>query len=464
LVRPAERHIEVALTDRQPPYAPEAEISVLGAMLIDGEAVAKAFEVVDVEMFYVEKHRRVFRVMQRLFGRGEIIDPVTIREELQKNGELESAGGHEFLSELLDAVPTAANVSFHAKVVRDRAQLRRLIRAGTTVVQLGYEPGDRSVAQVMDAAGQAVFDAVRDDVGEGPVWVKRDLWETFEAIERLQAAKGGITGLDTGLLDLNRMTGGFQKGDLVIIAARPSMGKTACAMGIAVHAAISQQLPVAVFSLEMTRQQLIQRMLCAEGLVDLSRLLNGQLKDDDYVRLAQVAGHFNTAPIYIDEQGDIGITQLRARVRRLKAEHPELALVVVDYVQLMSATGENRTQEVSGISRGLKSIAKEAGLPVLALSQLSREVEKRADKRPQLSDLRESGSLEQDADLVCFLFRPEYYFGELKTTGKGKDQRTDDLRNKAELIVAKQRNGPTGSVDLFFRKECVRFENWGNAR
>lgn len=463
MARPAEMREELTFPDRQPPYAPEAEISVLGAMLIDGEAVAKAIELVDDAMFYVERHRRMFRVMLRLFTRGEIIDPVTVREELQKNDELETVGGHEFLSELLDAVPTAAHVTYHAKVVRERAQLRRLIVAGTTVVQLGYEPGDRSIPQVMDAAGQAVFNAVRDDVGQGPVWVKHDLYPTFEDIERLQAAKGGITGLDTGLLDLNRMTGGFQKGDLVIIAARPSMGKTACALGIAVHAAISAQLPVAVFSLEMTRRQLIQRMLCAEAMVDLSRLLNGQLRDDDYVRLAQAAGHFNTAPIYIDEQGDIGITQLRARVRRLKAEYPELALVVVDYVQLMSAPGENRTQEVSGISRGLKSIAKEAGLPVLALSQLSREVEKRGDKRPQLSDLRESGSLEQDADVVCFLFRPEYYHGESRTTGKGKDQRTEDLRNKAELIIAKQRNGPTGSVDLYFRKECVRFENWSNA-
>jgi replicative DNA helicase len=446
----------VGIPDRQMPYAPEAEISVLGGMLIDGDAVAKAMELVDDTMFYREANRRIFRSMARLFQRGQVIDPVTIREELQKTDELDSVGGYAYLSELLDAVPTAANIEYHARIVRERALLRRLIDASSQIIRDSYETGERTVEQILDEAEQRVFQVAQSHDREGFVWIKKILYPTFEKIEQLQAAKGGITGVPTGFYDLDEMTGGFQKGDLVIIAARPSMGKTSLVTGVALHASISHQVPVAVFSLEMSKEQLVQRMLCSEALVDLGRLLRGRLSDDDYVRLAQAAGHLNTAPIWVDDSGSLSVLEMRAKARRLKVEQPELGMIIVDYIQLMQASAqmaENRQQEVSAISRGLKALAKELGVPILALSQLSRAPEQRADHRPQLSDLRESGSLEQDADLVMFLYRPEYYVPRDEAQEKG-------LQGKAELIIGKQRNGPTGTVDLFFRKESTRFESF----
>ena len=448
----------MTVADRQPPYAPEAEISVLGGMLIDGDAVAKAIEIVDDTMFYREGNRRIFRSMARLFTRGQVIDPVTLREELQKMEELDSVGGMTYLSELLDAVPTAANIEYHARIVRERALLRRLIEASSQIIRDSYEPAERSVEEVLDEAEARIFQVAQSHDREGFVWIKKILYPTFEKIEQLQASKGGITGVPTGFYDLDEMTGGFQKGDLVIVAARPSMGKTALVTGVALHASISHQVPTAVFSLEMSKEQLVQRMLCSEALVDLGRLLRGRLSDDDYVRLAQAAGHLNTAPIWIDDSGSLSVLEMRAKARRLKAEQPELGLIIVDYIQLMQASAqqaENRQQEVSAISRGLKALSKELGVPILALSQLSRAPEQRADHRPQLSDLRESGSLEQDADLVMFLYRPEYYVPPAEAQEKG-------LQGKAELIIGKQRNGPTGTVELFFRKECTRFESFSH--
>lgn len=448
----------VAVLDRQPPYAPEAEISVLGGMLIDGDAVAKAVEIVDDTMFYREANRRVFRCMARLFQRGQVIDPVTLREELQKMDELDAIGGMPYLSELVDAVPTAANIEYHARIVRERALLRRLIEASSQIIRDSYEPGEREVEQVLDQAEQLIFQVAQSHDRAGFVWIKKILYPTFEKIEQLQAAQGGITGVPTGFYDLDEMTGGFQKGDLVIIAARPSMGKTSLVMGVALHASISHQIPTAVFSLEMSKEQLVQRMLCSEALVDLGRLLRGRLTDDDYVRLAQAAGHLNTAPIWIDDSGSLSVLEMRAKARRLKAEQPELGLIIVDYIQLMQGSvgqQENRQQEVSAISRGLKGLSKELGVPILALSQLSRAPEQRADHRPQLSDLRESGSLEQDADLVMFLYRPEYYV-------TPTDAQEQGLVGKAELIIGKQRNGPTGTVELFFRKESTRFESFSH--
>ncbi len=440
--------------DRQPPWAPEAEVSVLGGMLIDNDAVAKAIEVVDDTMFYREGNRRVFRAMVRLFRRGQVVDPVTLTEELKKTDELEAAGGMPYVGELLDAVPTAANIEYHARIVRERALLRRLIEASTSIIRDSYEPGERTVEEVLDGAEQKIFHVAQSHDRQGFVWIKKILYPTFERIEQLQAAKGGITGVATGFYNLDELTGGFQKGDLVIIAARPSMGKTSLVTGIALHAAISHQVPVAVYSLEMSKEQLVQRMLCSEALVDLGRLLRGRLTDDDYVRLAQAAGHLNTAPVWIDDSGSLNVLEMRAKARRLKADQPDLGMIIVDYIQLMNAHGEaeNRQQEVSAISRGLKALAKELGVPILALSQLSRAPEQRADHRPQLSDLRESGSLEQDADLVMFLYRPEYYVPPLEAQEKG-------LVGKAELIIGKQRNGPTGVVDLYFRKESTRFES-----
>jgi replicative DNA helicase len=443
-----------AFGERQPPYAPEAEISVLGGMLIDGDAVAKALEVVDDTMFYREANRRIFRSMARLFQRGQVIDPVTLAEELAKMDELEGIGGMSYIAELLDAVPTAANIEYHARIVRERALLRRLIEASSQVIRDSYEPGERTVEQVLDQAEQRIFQVAQSHEREGFVWIKKILYPTFEKIEQLQAAKGGITGIPTGLHDLDELTGGLQRGDLIIVAARPSMGKTAFVTGLGLHAAIAHQVPVAIFSLEMSKQQVVQRMLCSEALVDLRRLLRGRLQDDDFGRLAQAAGHLNTAPVWIDDSGAVSVLEMRAKARRLKADQPDLGLVIVDYIQLMSGgAAENRQQEVSSISRGLKALAKELELPIIALSQLSRAVEQRADRRPQLSDLRESGSIEQDADLVMFLYRPEYYL-------PPDDAQAKDLVGRAELIIGKQRNGPTGAVRLFFRKECVRFESF----
>jgi replicative DNA helicase len=448
----------LAMGDRQPPYAPEAEISVLGGMLIDGDAVAKALEFVDDTMFYREANRRVFRAMARLFQRGQVVDPVTLGEDLSKTDELEGVGGMSYIAELLDAVPTAANIEYHARIVRERALLRRLIDASSQIIRESYESGEKTVEQVLDEAEQRIFQVASSHEREGFVWIKKILYPTFEKIEQLQASKGGITGVPTGIPDLDEMTGGLQRGDLVIVAARPSMGKTAFVTGVGLHAAISQQVPVAMFSLEMSKQQVVQRMLCSEGLVDLGRLLRGRLQDDDFGRLAQAAGHLNTAPLWIDDSGSVSVLEMRAKARRLKADQPDLGLIIIDYIQLMTGgSAENRQQEVSTISRGLKALAKELEVPIIALSQLSRAVEQRADHRPQLSDLRESGSIEQDADLVMFLYRPEYYHTREEAQEKG-------LAGKAELIISKQRNGPTGAVDLFFRKECARFEGFSGNR
>ena len=447
-----------AASDRQPPYAPEAEISVLGGMLIDGDAVAKALEFVDDTMFYREANRRVFRAMTRLFQRGQVIDPVTLGEDLSKTEELEAVGGMSYIAELLDAVPTAANIEYHARIVRERALLRRLIEASSHIIRESYDIGERTVEEILDEAEQRIFQVAQSHEREGFVWIKKILYPTFEKIEQLQAAKGGITGVSTGIHDLDEMTGGLQRGDLVIVAARPSMGKTAFVTGVGLHAAISHQTPVALFSLEMSKQQVVQRMLCSEALVDLGRLLRGRLQDDDFGRLAQAAGHLNTAPVWIDDSGSVSVLEMRAKARRLKADQPDLGLVVVDYIQLMSGgNAENRQQEVSAISRGLKALAKELDVPIIALSQLSRAPEQRSDHRPQLSDLRESGSIEQDADLVMFLYRPEYYHTPMEAQEKG-------IQGKAELIISKQRNGPTGMVDLYFRKECARFESYSHAR
>ena len=439
--------------DRQPPFSPEAEASVLGGMLIDGEAASKVVDFIDDSMFHREAHRRLFRSMARLFERGEVIDPVTVSEELKTRGELENAGGMEYLASLLDAVPTAANIEYHARIVRDKALLRRLIDAAQTIVRDVYDPGEREVKEILDEAEQRVFGVSQSRGRDGFVWIKEVLWPTFEHIERLQENPDGVSGLATGFPELDRMTTGLQPGDLAIVAGRPSMGKTSWALNVAQFVAIEREVPVAIFSLEMSKEQLVQRFLCAEARVDAQRLRRGKLEGDEYPRLARAAGHLNAAPIWIDDSPTGNVLEMKAKARRLGAES-DLGLVVVDYMQLMSGSTrkESRVQEVSEISRGLKSLAREMEVPLIALSQLSRAPEQRPDKRPQLSDLRESGSIEQDADLVMFLYRPEYYHGPTDKDG-------NSLEGKAELIVSKQRNGPTGSVDLYFHKIYTRFDS-----
>lgn len=439
--------------DREPPFSSVAEISVLGGMLLDGSAVDKATELVQDHMFFREAHRRLFRAMLRLSERGDVIDVITLSEELRKTGELDAAGGLSYLAELLDAVPTAANIEYHAKIVREKALLRHLIEAASSIIREVYDQGERSVEEVLDEAEQRVFQVSQSHERGGFVRIKEILWPTFEHIEHLQESKSGITGVPTGFPDLDRMTTGFQRGDLCIVAARPSMGKTSWVLNVAQTASIEHNIPVAIFSLEMSKEQLVQRLLCSEGRVDSQRLRRGQLSSDEYQRLAAAAGHLNTASIWIDDSPGNTVLEMRAKARRLMAES-KFGVLIVDYMQLMAShrSSESRTQEVSEISRGLKALARELDVPVIALSQLSRAPEQRTDRRPQLSDLRESGSIEQDADLVMFLYRPEYYFGPTDKDG-------NSIEGKVELIVGKQRNGPTGTVDLFFHKAYTRFDS-----
>lgn len=441
---------------RQPPWSEEAEISVLSAMLIDGDAVARAVEMVDDGSFYKEANRRVFRAMLRLYSRGEVIDVVTLSDELKSSGELEGAGGMSYLARLVDAVPTAANIEYHCRILKDKAVLRRLIEAATDIVQEAYESPAGEVDDTLDRAEQRIFQIAQSSERQGFVWIKEILWPAFERIEELQRSPGSVTGVASGYPDLDNMTAGFQPGDLIVVAGRPSMGKTALALNFAQHAAIDHDVPVAVFSLEMSKESLVQRLLCAEGRVDSGRLRRGRLQDDEYARLATAAGHLNTAPIWIDDTPAISPLELRAKARRLAAE-VDLGLIIVDYLQLMAGPRnvENRQQEISAISRSLKAVSKELNVPVVALSQLSRAPEQRTDKRPLLADLRESGAIEQDADLVIFVYREEAY----RKDGDLIDEKGESLEGRAEIIVGKQRNGPTGTVNLYFHKSYTLFES-----
>ncbi len=440
--------------DRRPPYSEDAEQAVLSAMLMDQDAVLRATEHLDDTMFYAERHRRIFRSMVAIAERGAVVDPLTLADELARRGELDGAGGKEYIGYLVDAVPTAANVEYHAQIVSEKALMRRLIEVSTSVVAEAFE-GRVTASDLLDDAESKIFQVSQQRTREGFTRIKELLWPTMERIEELQRGGKTITGVASGFTDLDELTSGFQKADLVIVAARPSMGKTAFTLNIAQYAAIDQNIPVAFFSLEMSKESLVQRMLTAEARVDAQRLRKGMLRDDDFPRLARAAGLLSSAPVWIDDTPSITLLEMRSKARRLKADG-DIGLVIVDYLQLMQgpASAESRQQEVSQISRGLKGLAKELGVPVVALSQLSRAPEQRTgdNKRPQLSDLRESGAIEQDADLIMFLFRQEYYDGPVDKDG-------NSLEGKAEVIVAKQRNGPTGIVPLHFHKMYTRFDN-----
>jgi replicative DNA helicase len=450
----AERSSEFA--GRQAPWSNEAEQAVLGAMLLDQDAALKAAEFLDDTMFYREGHRLLFRAMIALTERGDVIDPVTLRDELARRGDLDRAGGMEYVAALIDVVPTAANVDYHAKIVRDKAVLRRLVEAATGIIQDVYD-GRATAGEVLDNAEHRVFQVAQFRRSEEFSRIKELIWPTMERIEQLQSGAGSVTGVPSGFLDLDRLTAGFQRADLVIVAARPSMGKTALALNIVQHAAIEHNVGVAIFSLEMSKDALVQRLLCSEGLVDAQRLRRGQLRDDDYPKLARAAGLLGTAPIWIDDSAALTPLAMRSKARRLKAEH-DIAMVIVDYLQLMQGPGdsENRQQEISYISRSLKALAKELDVPVVAISQLSRAPEQRGGehRRPQLSDLRESGAIEQDADVVCFIYRQEFYDGPVDPKSN------ENIEGIAEVIVGKQRNGPTGTVKLHFKKEYTRFDNY----
>jgi replicative DNA helicase len=440
--------------DRRPPYSEDAEQAVLSAMLIDADALLRAVETVDDTMFYAERHRRIFRAMVSIAQRGGVVDPLTLSEELLRRGDIEGAGGKEYVGFLVDAVPTAANVEYHAQIVREKAILRRLIEVSTNIVAEAFE-GKSTAVELLDDAESKIFQVAQQQTKAGFTRIKELLWPTMERIEAIQAGGKTVTGVPSGFTELDELTSGFQPADLVIVAARPSMGKTAFTLNIAQHAAIEENVPVAFFSLEMSKESLVQRMLTSEARVDAQRLRKAQLRDDDVPRLARAAGILSSAPVWIDDTPGITLLEMRSKARRLKAESG-VGLVIVDYLQLMSgpAHSESRQQEVSQISRGLKALAKELGVPVVALSQLSRAPEQRTgdNKRPQLSDLRESGAIEQDADLIMFLFRQEYYDGP-------QDKDGNSLEGKAEVIISKQRNGPTGTANLFFQKQYTRFEN-----
>ncbi|MFN8545601.1 MAG: replicative DNA helicase [Candidatus Binatia bacterium] len=434
---------------RLPPQSIEAEQSVLGGILIENAALDRVVELLGPDDFYREAHRKIFRGILSLSERNEPVDLITLSEALRARGELADVGGGAYLSELAERVPTAANIVNYARIVRDRSVLRALITAATEIATRGYEAPE-DVSDLLDQAEQRIFAISEREVKPAFVRIQDVLSDTLLMIERLYENKQAVTGVATGFVDLDKLTAGFQPTDLIIIAARPSMGKTAFALNIAANAALRGDIGVAVFSLEMSKEQLAMRLLCAEAHVDLARVRTGHLSDREFPQLAMAAGRLAEAPIYIDDTPALSILELRAKARRLKRDAAtKLGLVVVDYLQLMRG-GEgrdNREQEISEISRSLKALAKELHVPVVALSQLNRQVESRNPPKPRLADLRESGAIEQDADVICFIYREEVYVEDT------------DRRGVAEIIVAKQRNGPIDSIDLTFLHEYTRFEN-----
>jgi len=435
------------LEERLPPQNIEAEQSVLGSMIIERDAIFSTTEILRDDDFYRSSHQKIFSAMISLVERNEPVDLVTLSEELGNRGVLEETGGNAYLTSLANAVPTAANVKYYAQIVWEKALLRRLIRISTEIVTRSYEPPE-DVVEFLDEAEQMIFQVARELSGKGFVPLKDVLMETFERIEQLYEEKKGVTGLSTGFLDLDQILSGLQRSDLVIVAARPAMGKTTLALNMAQHIAVSEKNPVAFYSMEMSQDQLAQRLLCAQANLDSQRMRRGFLTQEEWPRLTRAVGPLSEAPLYIDDTAGLSVMEMRAKARRLKAEK-SLSAIFVDYLQLMRSHGnqENRQQELSDISRSLKALAKELDVPVVALSQLSRAVEKRNDRRPILSDLMESGGIEANADVVMFIYREDYYFSE------------SEKKNIAEVIVAKQRNGPTGQIDLLFMDNYNKFQN-----
>lgn len=432
---------------RVPPQSLDAEESVLGGILLDSHSLDRVIELMGVEDFYRESHRKIFRAMVTLSERGEPIDLITLTDVLKSKGELQEIGGATHLAELQEKVPSAANIAQYAKIVREKAILRGLITVSNEIAGRCYSGAD-DIDQFLDEAERLIYDV--SEKRARPAFSKMSdmIMDTIKTVEKLYERKEMITGVATGFLDLDSKTAGLQPSDLIIVAARPSMGKTAFVLNIAQYAALHANVPVAVFSLEMSKEQLVMRMLCAEARVDNAKVRTGYLGERDFPRLAMAAGRLSDAPIYIDDTPGQNVLEMRAKARRLKRE-ANIGLLIIDYLQLMRGFAqENRTQELSEISRGLKSLAKELSIPVIALSQLNRQVELRADKRPIMSDIRESGSIEQDADVIMFIYRDEVYKSDSQDEGI------------AEIIIGKQRNGPTGTVRLTFRREYTRFENF----
>ncbi len=440
---------EVLSTEgRTLPHNPEAERTVLGAVLVDNAAFNSAAELLTREDFYREAHRRIFDAMAALAERSQPIDLVTLKDELLRGAALEAVGGAAYLGGLVDGVPRITNVEQWSRIIKEKSVLRNLIHASNRIVQSCYEAEDEA-AVILDRAEKSIFDIAERRIRQGFVGIREIVKESFRTIDQLSQSKELVTGLPTGFVDLDERTSGLQRGDLVIVAARPAMGKTSFCLNMAQHASLRAGETVGLFSLEMSKEQLVLRLLCADARVDAHRLRTGKLQEKDWARLAKAYADLSTSKIFIDDSASVTPLEMRAKARRLKAEHG-LGLIVVDYLQLVSgpSRAENRQQEISSISRSLKGLAKELAVPVVAVSQLSRAPEARTDRRPQLSDLRESGALEQDADLVMFIYREEEY------------KPSEENKGIAEIIIGKQRNGPTGTLRLAFIKEFTRFENY----
>jgi len=422
-------------------------MAVLGSMLMDEDAISVATELIDKDSFYKDTHRKIFEAIRDLYNANKAVDIITLSDELKRNLTLDEIGGASFLTALVNSVPTAANINHYVSIVKEKYILRTLINSATKIVSICYE-SEGNVDEVVDSAEKFIFE-VSDRKSQGSyLALKEIIKDSIENIDRLYQKKAHVTGIPSGYIDFDSKTSGLQESDLIVIAGRPSMGKSAFALGIAEYAGVVEKIPIAFFSLEMSKEQLVQRMLCSHARVDAHKVRTGYLSPSDWPRLTAAAGKLSEAPIFIDDSPAISVMELRAKARRLKA-HQDIKLIILDYMQLMRGSGreENRQQEISDISRSLKSLARELNVPIVAISQLSRAVESRTDHRPQLSDLRESGAIEQDADVVVLILREEYY------------KPSPDNEGIAEVIIAKQRNGPVGSMKLSFIKEYTKFEN-----
>lgn len=440
------------MAERTLPHNLEAEKSVLGAILINNQAFNQAAEVLDSQDFFRDAHRRIWDKMVLLTDRNEPVDLVTLKDELTRSGELDEVGGPAYVSGLTDGVPRSANVEYYARIVKEKSTLRRLIQASNEVLVRAYD-AEEDADDLLDEAERSIFSIAEGRMRSGFVKLSELVDGGYAMLEQLQASRGLVTGVPSGFVELDEMTSGFQKSDLVIVAARPAMGKTSFVLNIALNAALEAGKSVGVFSLEMSKEQLFLRMLTSEARVDAHRFRGGFLGEQDYERLNGAFARLHDAKVFVDDTASAGILEMRAKSRRLKLEHG-LDMLIIDYLQLMQGRGrfDNRQQELASISRSLKILAKELEIPILALSQLSRATETRADHRPQLSDLRESGALEQDADVVMFIYREEVY-------AQSDEERRPEVEGMAEIIVGKQRNGPIGSVPLAFLKQYTRFEN-----
>jgi replicative DNA helicase len=432
---------------RNPPQNISAEQAALGSMLLQEDAILHGVDILRPEDFYKKSHQIIFKCILELFEKSSGVDLVTLTEELNRVNLLEEIGGITYLTNIINSVPTAANIEYYIKIIEEKSILRNLINSATKIISMGYE--EKEDAKVLlDKAEHLVFEISQRNIRQSFVPIKELITDSYEKIEDLYHREEFITGVSSGFDEFDEITTGFQPSEFIVIAGRPAMGKTAFCMSIAQYASISKNTPVAIFSLEMSKSQLVQRMLCSEARIDAHNLRKGRLAEKDWAPLSNAAGRLASASIFIDDTAGITCLEIKAKARRLKAQH-NLGLVIIDYLQLISSSGriENRQQEISEISRSLKGLARELNVPVIAVSQLSRAVEQRIERRPRLSDLRESGAIEQDADLVVFIYREEYY--KPKTEKKGI----------AEVIISKQRNGPTGKVELTFVKEYAKFEN-----